>query len=174
MELIQYQAAAAATADRKAYDDAYLIPMIVGEIGELFGQVAKAHWHGWDADKLKHEKMSEYGDICWGTAILLSTRGVSHLTYTADNMFEFALTRWGNKRDAWQVLLTRSAHLHQWYSEKETHQYIKGEAEQLWLTLHQFCQAITGASFDEVLQMNLDKLASRAARGTLIGSGDHR
>lgn len=174
MELKEYQAAAAATASIKAYDDAYLIPMIVGEIGELFGQKAKAHWHGWDADKLKLELMSEYGDVAWGTAILLSTRGVSQLTYKRDDMFEFALTRWGNKLDAWHILLQRSQYLHQWYTEKETHSYIRGEAQQLWLTLHQFCQAITGASFDEVLQMNLAKLASRAERGTLIGSGDHR
>lgn len=174
MELKEYQAAAASTAMAKAYHDAYLIPMIVGEIGELFGQKAKAHWHGWEADKLKLELMSEYGDVAWGTAILLSTRGVHHLEYKKDEMFEHALTRWGNKLDAWQILLQRSQHLHQWYTERETEQYIRGEATQLWLTLHQFCQAITGATFDEVLRMNLDKLASRAARGTLIGAGDHR
>lgn len=174
MELMEYQAAAAATAMPKAFEDAYLIPMIVGEIGELFGQRAKSHWHGWDADKLKLELMSEFGDVCWGTAILLSTRGVHHLKVERDEMFEHARTRWGNRIDPWQVLLTRSFHLSQWYSEQETTQYIAGEAMYLWRDLYHTCQAITGASFDEVLQMNLDKLASRAARGTLIGAGDHR
>ncbi len=32
----------------------------------------------------------------------------------------------------------------------------------------------TGISMEDMAQMNLDKLASRKARGTLSGSGDHR
>ena len=174
MKFFEYQAAAASTAMPAAFSDAYLVPMIVGEIGELFGQKAKAHWHGWDAARLRTELVSEYGDIAWGTAILLSTRGVHHFEVKSDPMNEHALTRWGNKMDAWQVLLQRGQYLHQWYTEQETHSYIRGEAQQLWVTLATFSEAITGASFDEVLQTNLAKLAGRVQRGTLVGSGDHR
>jgi hypothetical protein len=174
MELMDYQAAAAATAAPEAFSLDYLIPGIVGEVGELFGQKAKAHWHGWTPERLQAELISEYWDICWMTAILLSTENVHHLTYKQDRMEEFVLTRWGNKRDSWHILLQRAQYLHQWSTEKETLSYIRGEAQQMWVALHQYCWDITGASFDHVLNANLMKLAGRVQRGTLVGQGDHR
>lgn len=174
MNLFEYQTAAAVTAQPEAYSLDYLVPMIVGEIGELFGQKAKSRWHGWTADKLQLELVSEYGDVAWGTAILLSTRDVHHLEFERETIFNKGRTRWGNPRDPWQVLLQRSQYLHQWYSEEETHSYLKGEAQSLWLDLQRNCVAITGVAFEHVLATNLKKLADRAARGVLQGSGDHR
>lgn len=172
MELKEYQAAAASTAQPAAYDHAYLIPGIVGEVGELFGQRAKAVWHGWTTDKLRQELVSEYGDIAWMTAILLRMEGVTNLQHA--RLREQALTVWGRPPSPWHPLLQKAVNLHHFHYEPETQQYIAGEAQQLWLALKEHSVAITGSGFHLVLQHNLDKLAGRVARGTLVGSGDHR
>jgi hypothetical protein len=170
--LANYQARAAATAQPAAYDRAYLIPMIVGEVGELFGQRAKAVWHGWEPSRLQEELVSEYGDVCWGVAILLQMEGAANLQ--GSRLRQPVLTSWGNEPDPWQQLQARAGWLYRFHTQKETHQFICGEAKQLWLLLEANCQAITGVPFDAVLGANLAKLASRAARGTLVGQGDHR
>lgn len=167
MELYDYQHAALRTAQPEAFSDEYLIPMIIGEIGELFGQRAKAHWHGWDADRLQKELVSEYGDICWGTAILLHTRDIS-----GHNPQDFPLIQ--GQADCWHKLLGHSHDLNLFYTGKETKNFIVREACRLWKALEFCCEGITGVPFEQVLQANLDKLASRAARGTLVGQGDHR
>jgi NTP pyrophosphatase (non-canonical NTP hydrolase) len=174
MKLSEYQNAALTTAQPRAFSLDYLVPMIVGETGELFGQKAKARWHGWSADKLQVELVSEYGDICWGTALLLHTKNVDNVMYDAESVANTGRTRWGNPRDAWQILLMRANYLHMWYSEDETHSYIRGEAQQMWLALEHHCETVTGMPFEVVLKANLTKLAGRVARGTLVGSGDHR
>jgi hypothetical protein len=171
--LTNYQARAAQTAQPAAYDHAYLIPMIVGEVGELFGQRAKAVWHGWDADRIQLELVSEYGDICWGVAILLQMEGANSLQGSKLRRVD---TCWcaADKPDAWAELQTRAGWLYTFHTQRETHQYIVAEAKQLWLLLAAHCEEITGLPFDAVLEANLAKLASRAARGTLVGQGDHR
>lgn len=173
MKLSEYQTAAASTAMPEAFSHDYLIPMIVGEVGELFGQKAKAHWHGWSADQLQVELVSEYGDVCWGTAILLQMHGVTDLMYKHPTS-SIPVSVWGNPLDPWHLLLQRVQHVHLWSTEEQTHSYIRGEAQQLWLALETFCQAITGVPFETVLLANLTKLASRAERGVLVGKGDHR
>lgn len=169
--LANYQARAKSTAQPEAYNHDYLIPMIVGETGELFGQRAKSVWHGWDAARLETELVSEYGDICWGTAILLDMEGVNGST---TRLLGQPHTIWGDELDPHHLLLQRSTSLHMFYIQQYTKRYIPGEATQLWLTLEKHCEAITGVPFDEVLEYNLAKLAGRAARGVLRGAGDHR
>ena len=169
--LSNYQARAASTAAESAYDRSYLIPGIVGEAGELFGQRAKAVWHGWDNQKLSQELVSEYGDICWMTAILLDMEGTkdSHPVLLGQPG-----SLRGGELDPWHTLLNRACSLHLFYAQRETQRYIPAEAMQLWLALERYCLRITGADFDTVLDANLAKLAGRVARGTLVGSGDHR
>lgn len=166
MELKEYQARAAVTAQPAAYQHHYLVPMIVGEVGELFGQRAKAVWHGWDDNRLRQELVSEYGDIAWGTAILLRMEGVS----VVDSMYA-PRPPYGNP---WQALVSSANDLHLFYSSAETTRWVSSEAQRLWLALQKHCQAITGHSWDTVLQANLAKLAGRVQRGTLVGQGDHR
>lgn len=172
MNLKDYQTAALSTAMPRAFDHKYLVPMIVGEIGELFGQKAKAHWHGWSEDQLKVELVSEYGDVCWGTAILLHTLNVDELDPIFDK--DSSTARAMRRRQPEQTLLSHGSYLWQWYSEEETQPYIKGEAMEMWAILEAFCEEITGVPFETVLQANLEKLRSRAERNVLIGSGDHR
>lgn len=171
MNLHDYQLAAARTAQPAAYDRAYLIPMIVGETGELFGQRAKSVWHGWHADRLAAELVSEYGDIAWGTAILLDLEGVRDLQgYDVRP----GRTIWGDKLDPWHVLLQKASAIHLFSTQADTQRFVGSEAAQLWLALAQHCEEITGSTWDEVLGANLAKLAGRVERGTLVGSGDHR
>lgn len=170
MKLSEYQAAALTTAQPRAFSLDYLVPMIVGEVGELFGQKAKAHWHGWSADKLQVELVSEFGDVCWGTAILLHVldRGVVELSPEATRR------RVRDHRDPGQILVQRAAYLHAWYSDEPSRAFLANEAQSMWYTLEAHCEAITGMPFETVLQANLTKLAGRVERGTLVGSGDHR
>jgi hypothetical protein len=170
--LANYQARAAATAQPAAYDHNYLIPMIVGELGELFGQQAKSVWHGWDADKLKEELVLEYGDICWGVAILLEMEGVQSVS---GNLLVPGRSIWGTQLSPWHTLLQKATGLHLFYATGAGgHAYISAEAQQLWTALEKYCGVITGAPFEVVLDANIKKLASRAARGVLQGAGDHR
>lgn len=171
MELAEYQVAAARTAQPAAYDRAYLVPMIVGETGELFGQRAKAVWQGWDDARLNAELVREYGDIAWGTAILLDLEGVRDLR---DYSLNHPRTVWGGQLDPWHVVLQKASAVHLFSTQADTSRFVASEAAQLWMALHLHCQTITGSPWETVLQVNLDKLASRAARGVLQGAGDHR
>lgn len=171
MELAEYQVAAARTAEPAAYDREYLIPMIVGETGELFGQRAKAVWHGWSPERLQAELALEYGDIAWGVAILLDLEGVRDV-----RGYDVRPTRtvWGGQLDPWHVLVQMASAVHLFSTQVDTSRFVSSEAARLWLALEQHCQAITGRSWEVVQQGNLAKLASRAARGVLQGAGDHR
>jgi len=174
MNVTEYTAQASSLLMPIANDRAYLIPMIVGETGELFGQRAKAVWHQWTPERLQLELVSEYGDIAWGTAILMQLEGSNLTRFAADHPMTGTRDPLTGVRNPWQTLLNRANDLHYWYTERETHGYIRGTAEAMWVALEVHCQAITGVSFEEVLNKNLAKLHSRAERGTLIGSGDHR
>lgn len=175
LNLDRYQQRAAATAEPRAYDLEYLVPGIVGEVGELFGQRAKAHWHGWSSAQLRNELVNEYGDICWMTALLLKTRGITDLdpAYPAAGG-----VRWG-RMDPNHALLSASQNVHlQWLMEQEgiadSEKWMDESVSRLWRVLRAHCVDITGVPFQQVLNVNLAKLASRAARGVLRGSGDHR
>jgi NTP pyrophosphatase (non-canonical NTP hydrolase) len=172
VDLNTYQQVAIATADPQAFDLEYLIPMIVGETGELFGQVAKAHWHGWEPSVLQDELVSEYGDIAWGTGVLLHVEGVTRVDPYSQHSFP---NTWGLPLTGMGELLHKAHNLHTFYGEAPdlTH-HIKAEASRLWLALEARSVEVTGMEFDRVLERNIDKLASRARRGVLKGQGDHR
>lgn len=175
LTLAAYQEKALATAEPRAFDLQYLVPGIMGEVGELFGQQAKAHWHGWPAKKLREELVSEYGDIAWMTALLLDTRGINMLHPVVPSS---GPARWG-RLDPMSALLAAASRLRLNYlMEKdgisETEQWLDQSAENLWRVLRDNCLHITGRDFQSVLGGNLIKLADRAARGVLRGQGDHR
>lgn len=166
-QLQDYLAQALVTADPKAFQHVYLIPGIVGEVGELFGQNAKAVWHGWKQDKLQKELVSEYGDIAWMTAVLLHVE--------ADKGTEIAIPVFTTRLedDDLHLLLMRATALHLYYSQS-LFPYIPEAAARLWSALEEKCQSVTGVSFQTVLDANVAKLADRAARGVLKGAGDNR
>lgn len=166
-QLQDYLAQALVTADPKAFQHPYLIPGIVGEVGELHGQTAKAVWHGWDDAKLSKELISEYGDIAWMTAVLLHVE--------ADKGAEITIPVFSTRLedDALHLLLMRATSLNLYYSGGLL-QYIPEAASRLWSALEYKCKEVTGVSFQEVLDNNIAKLADRAARGVLKGAGDNR
>lgn len=163
MNLSEYQPLAVSTAVPPALSRDYLVPMIVGEVGELFGKVAKAHRDGWSTERLQADLVKEYGDIAWGTAVLLHHLGASELpfaTYSRDTTLQSLLYEAGNVYEAWSAGFSA--------------QFQIMAAARLWHVLEANCETLTGHSWETVLQANVNKLASRAERGTIQGSGDNR
>lgn len=169
--LASYQSEALKTAAPVALTLPYLIPGIVGEVGELFGHRAKALWHETPVPELMTEQALEYGDICWMTAVLLSVYKISEVPR---NFYHPHARWWGGPENPWLSLLRNASSLFQWFSEEQTTPYIKDTACDLWVSLERESVHITGRHFDEVLAMNISKLRSREERGTLVGNGDHR
>ena len=172
LDLAAYQARATATAEDEAYQLEYLIPGIMGEVGELFGHRAKAVWHGYTKGQLKEELVSEYGDIAWMTAVLLHRENVSALD--PELVKATQSHPWATKVDPWLSLANRASQLYTMWVEGYDGPRLVDSAVSLWLALEFRSSAITGAAFNDVLQANLDKLADRASRGVLRGNGDHR
>lgn len=162
--LAEYQKLALQTAMPEAFLPSYLVPSIVGEVGELFGKRGKAVRDHWEPERLDRELAAEYGDVLWMTAILLHVEGVDDAT-----------PRLGTRehRDPWYGLLDLSQWLYEEHMQ-EVHPSLRRPAIKLWQALAGNCQAITGHSLDAVMQINIDKLLSRQARGVLTGSGDNR
>lgn len=172
MDLAEYQLLAQETAQPRAYDLEYLIPMIAGETGELLGQRAKGYWHQWTPERMQQELMLEYGDIAWGTGLLLLKFGVHDVVPYVP--LRAGASMWGAPPAPMTALMTRAGNLLAFYEEPRLANLIQAEATYLWQLLAYHCEAVTGSHFDLVLQANLAKLASRAKRGVLQGQGDHR
>lgn len=170
MDLAEYQHKALATAEDRAYHHAYLVPGIVGEVGELFGQQAKAYWHQKSSADLLVQMVKEYGDIAWMTAVLLYTEGVEQMAVPAN----FSPGWGGQAPDPMALLHSAAAQVHSAYLNRPHYDWMQEAAQRLWVVLVTQCETITGAPFDFVQTVNLEKLASRAARGVLQGSGDNR
>lgn len=166
-QLKDYLAQALVTADPKAFQHSYLIPGIVGEVGELFGQHAKSVWHGWSGKALQKELISEYGDIAWMTAVLIHTE--------ADKGTELGSLVFNSRMDdqPMHLLLMRATALNLYYTQGHS-DYIAEEACRIWSALAEKCEAIVGVPFQAVLDANVKKLSDRAARGVLKGQGDNR
>lgn len=170
MHLHEYQTKAMTTAEPRAYHHAYLVPGILGEVGELFGHIAKGYWHQRPAGEQQALVEKEYGDVAWMCALLLHTEGVTDLQVPP----HFSPGWGGQKPDPMALLLSAAAQVHSAYLNRPHYDWMQEAAQRLWYVLVTQCQAVTGTDYDTVLQINLDKLASRAARGVLQGAGDNR
>lgn len=155
MYLKEYQARALETALPTALTPAYLAPMIMSEVGEMYGKIAKAVRDEWTDEKLKQELTKEYGDVCWGVAVLLHKIGLHEEVY-GERVCEEPL-----------VMVTDMAV--GIFANLEV-----PVVAELWAVLRDNAEKITGSTFDEVLEANLAKLADRQARGVISGSGDDR
>ena len=190
-QLMDYIEAAKATAQPEAYDYNYLIPGLLGEVGEVYGQIAKNQWHGWSEEKFETELVAEYGDICWMTAILMDHRFEMD-TYdleVEDAPTEFApfigmqvigervnklveALNW--ESDAGQKVQD-FPHSNQALTLLESlDNYTDEMLVKLWAYLVVYAPVVTGSEIQKSLDYNAEKLASRKARGVLRGAGDHR
>ena len=155
MNLSDYQARALETALPTALEFAYLTPMIMSEVGEMYGKIAKAVRDEWTDEKLKQELTKEYGDVCWGVAVLLHKMGLHEETH-GERVCEEPL-----------VMITDMAV--DIFANLQLH-----VVAELWAVLRDNAEKITGSTLDQVLEANLAKLADRKQRGVIGGSGDER
>lgn len=170
MDLHEYQTKAMATAEPRAFHHEYLVPGLLAEVGELFGHHAKGYWHQRPHMEVQALVEKEYGDIAWLTAVLLHTEGVTQLHVPAS----FAAGWGGQRPDPMALLLSSAAQVHSAYLNRPHYDWMQEAAQRMWCAVVTQCQVVTGTDLDTVLQINLDKLASRAARGVLQGAGDNR
>lgn len=157
------------TAQPEAFDHRYLLPGIVGEVGEMFGHKAKAFWHGKPEADLNNELSYELGDVAWMTALLL------HVEFTEDRgnpSPEWWTVDTRNDR-VWGDLMREALAIHSFSYANRTDS-LGFAAERLWAFMAANSVALTGHDFQTVLDRNIAKLADRAARGKLKGNGDHR
>lgn len=190
-QLINYIETAKATAQPEAYSYDYLIPGLLGEVGEVYGQIAKNHWHGWTAEKFETELVAEYGDICWMTAILMDHRfemdtydlesegaptefapfiGMQVIGERVNKLVE--ALNW--EAEAAQLVQEVPDSQHALDSLESLGQYTDEMILKLWAHLVIYAPVVTGHPLQKSLDYNAEKLASRAARGVLRGAGDHR
>ena len=190
-QLMDYIEAAKATAQPEAYDYSYLIPGLLGEVGEVYGHIAKNQWHGWSEEKFETELVAEYGDICWMTAILMDHRFEMD-TYDLES--EDAPTEFA-PFIGMQVIgerVTKLVEALDWEAEAEevvqdspynNDALVRLESlanhtdemlVKLWAYLVVYAPVVTGHPIQKSLDYNAEKLASRKARGVLRGAGDHR
>ncbi|CAH1192662.1 Nucleoside Triphosphate Pyrophosphohydrolase [Glutamicibacter phage Montesquieu] len=190
-QLLNYMSKAKATAQPEAYFYSYLIPGLLGEVGEVYGQIAKNHWHGWSAEKFETELVAEYGDICWMTAILMDHR-VEVEEYeleTEDAPTEFdpfigmqvigervnkLVEALGWESDAEDVVEQHPHDNRALVRLESLANHTDEMVMKLWAYLVVYAPVVTGHPLQKSLDYNAEKLASRAARGVLRGAGDHR
>ena len=173
MSLNEYQIAALATAEPRGRELDYLIPMIMGEVGEALGHRAKAYWHRTSDEDLAQELILEYGDVCWGTAVLLHELGITAVEAYPGPDTDPQTRAWAAKVPAWSSVLNRAAGLFNLWEDHQDH-HLEHAAVSLWQALEFRAEGCVGVDLGTVLEANVAKLAGRAERGTLRGNGDHR
>lgn len=171
MELKEYQARALETALPTALNPNYLVPMIVGEVGELFGALAKSVRDGWDEERTRKTLTKEYGDIAWGVAILMHHEKLTLFPATCSDMGADSADYPDDRIEAMGMLNHISLDIMERSGKKQP---INLMLRILWTMLFDYCELVTGSTFDEVLETNLAKLADRKERGVIGGSGDER
>lgn len=182
LSLEEYAKRAQETAESRAYHMGYLIPGIMGELGELSGQIAKGYWHQWSAEKLREELTAEYGDVLWMTALLSQRYGVTDQDLDPKELVlleetpDPALPKYvvlhlvDDFLDVAENCLDPMAD----FEDEVAYREARDSVARFWSRLCGCCLAVTGRSLGQVQEYNLNKLASRAARGVLRGQGDHR
>lgn len=175
MNLSEYQKKALSTAAPIAHTYEYLAHGLIGEVGEFAGRIAKGVWKGDRGHAAFYSDLAlEYGDIAWMAAILMNKQGI-HGRDAWGQPFARSYSRDVHTPEAMVPLseiMAEAAYLYRIYAMNTTSYLL--DSRRLWDLLETHCEQLTRHSWDDVLQMNVDKLASRASRGVLIGNGDHR
>lgn len=137
MNLEAYSRQVIALASPRTLDLEYLLPAIIGDVGNLIGTVAD-RWAQRQA--FDEEIISAYQDLACDTAVLLhrdritDVSDVTSLRYVED--FDAAL----------ELILARATSVYR--SGADTR---GARAAGLWVCLADHCETITGKSFAEVL-----------------------
>jgi hypothetical protein len=133
---------------------------LVEEVGEFFGKLCKAHRKGGEPDRAG--LLLELGDVCWRVVACVHASGETKVHWEEPD----------GLRDEERPLCE--------YLAAEAIDIMNSEGRDIVFHAGEILDTIDalaereGATFGEVLQMNVDKLDGRLERGTIIGAGDHR
>ena len=153
MELKEYTEKALLTAEPRAFDLKYLLPGIAGEVGEIFAEFAKEHWHGTDRSA---GKVDELGDVAWLTAVLI------HSLQADTSMDRRRPAPLNSSHEALEALLWHASTL-----LGSPRDVLPIRALRMWDLLEVAAPAITGKPLQESLETNIEKLAERAENNSL-------
>ena len=153
-----YQEQALTTALPSALTMDYLAPGLIAELGEVFGKQAKAVRDDWDEGRVAREELSELADCLWFIAVIAHV-----LEIPGDAIKTTRSAR--DPREAMRAALEIMDH---------PYDFVVRERLVVCLAVVEAGAWFYGSTLEAVAQANLDKLASRQARGVLGGSGDTR
>ena len=156
MTFREYQNEAVKTALPRALNlEKYLLPNLLSEIGELSGAGAKSHRDEWSYQTLRKEILKEGGDCLWMCAV------IAHITDTLDISKEIfpAISR-----DFTALVLSWAS-----LNTNVTRTNIISMVNRILGYLDDF-----GISPAEAYAANIAKLADRAERAAIKGSGNDR
>ena len=178
MNLVEYTKLAQRTAMSRAYDYRYLVPGLLSEVGEAYGVEAKAHRYRLSDEDYYRRMVGEWGDIAWVVSLLIyrvegSLRGRGVVLGTP------FLPETPTDRRPLPLILGAASSI---AALIEADDVVSDEdlvsvrlcAYRIWYLLELHAERVTGRTFTEVLEANLEKLGSRKRRNVLGGSGDFR
>lgn len=163
MDLRTYQEAALKTAKPTALHLDYLLPGLIAEIGECYGKIAKAERDGWDETRANKELASEWADCAWFAVVL------AYVLEIDEDPKPCPIEAY-NAPTTLSTLMDTALWIDRWLDLRD----VTTGVQEVWQLLRDHCMAATTHTFDEVLEANLAKLADRANRGKIGGSGDER
>lgn len=170
MNLDVYTPKALSTALPSALNMDYLAPGLIAELGEIFDAYAKAVRDDWAPDALGERIKAETGDVCWFLALIIHELAEYRSPDVSYDMTDAELPPLIR-------LLHISARIELLCTEAPNplgYALAEPLARQGWDILAAHSQSWTGVPFSSVLRANVQKLADRAARKVISGSGDNR
>lgn len=174
MNLKTYQTKALSTALPTAFSLDYVVPAIYGEWGEVIEKRGKAQRDDWSAERFAVESAKELGDVAWATAVLLHMAGIDRPYAPTPREREAVFRSPGLFKKRRLEISKRVLVIYEAYTYGDTTAHLGEMAHCLWWHLQAYSLELCSHTWDQVLQMNVDKLASRKARGVITGAGDNR
>lgn len=170
MNLKDYQAQTSSTAiypeagSGSAVALCYLTLGLISELGETCLVTDQ------NDDNLVHE----LGDVLWYTTQLANELGIQLATVKIDTQYLFY-----NRNEAETALFDHAHHLagytKKYLRDGELNRVKTTESvENIYWLLRTYTRIMTNMSFNDIAEMNANKLSDRKKRGVLGGSGDHR
>lgn len=151
MDLKTFQAGIKPDATEAAYHLGYLVPGIMGDVGDLFALRANAALR--EQDVSGEAAVEMYGELAWKTAILLDSYGIDEVEAEITEAMQH---QWAGQISGWLSLANRAQLTAAMWLEDRPH-LIPGSAQRLWVSCRMRAEEVTGVDFDTILQTHLDK-----------------
>lgn len=147
-----YQRRAWKLAEGRAVELDYLIPGLVGKVGELFAHRSRAHRDDDPFREVAPRYVLAYGAAAWMTATALRAYGVVALPRWAKDSARQQLQH--RRPDPGADLLADVTAAYTAWSDDVGEELVE-ELTRTWVTLQASCAPITGRAFPDVLDENL-------------------